>query len=140
MPSSQSFTTVPFPHNLQAVVQCRALDELFGFTTEGLGTLPGVEGMEVGPILRQVEQAGTRLDGDCLTDPPDGLARHWRLSQARVPERRVGPVRRVTARLFEWRTFRFGSGATGRLTGRHPTGPPFGSRTRQRARRLAKTR
>lgn len=55
--------------NLHAVVHCRALDELFDFTSDRVGTLPGVESMEVSPVYRQIKQAGTRVSGDRLVDP-----------------------------------------------------------------------
>ncbi|WP_269856270.1 Lrp/AsnC family transcriptional regulator [Streptomyces sp. RPT161] len=63
------------PNNLQAVVHCRDLDELFEFTSDRVGTLPGVEAMEVSPVFRQIKQAGTRVDGDRLIDPPSGRSR-----------------------------------------------------------------
>ncbi|WP_432827430.1 Lrp/AsnC family transcriptional regulator [Dactylosporangium sp. CA-092794] len=53
-------------NNLQAEVHCRDLDELFEFTTGRVGTLPGVESVEVGLIHRQIKQAGTFMDGDRL--------------------------------------------------------------------------
>lgn len=60
------------PNNLHAVVHCRDLDELFELTSDRVGALPGVEAVEVSPVLRQIKQAGTRVDGDLLTDPPTG--------------------------------------------------------------------
>ncbi|MFE2519125.1 hypothetical protein [Streptomyces mirabilis] len=44
-------------------------------TTDRVGTLPGVEGMEISPIFRQIKQAGTRVDGDRLNDPPSDRSR-----------------------------------------------------------------
>ncbi|MEU6326984.1 Lrp/AsnC family transcriptional regulator [Streptomyces sp. NPDC047049] len=70
MPEVGFAAAVSGPYNLHAVVQCRDLDELFEFTTDHIGTLPGVEGMEISPVYRQLKQAGTRVDGDRLTDPP----------------------------------------------------------------------
>ncbi|WUW57967.1 Lrp/AsnC family transcriptional regulator [Streptomyces sp. NBC_01456] len=58
------------PCNLHAVVHCSDLDTLFEFTTDRVGTLPGVEGMEISPVFRQIKQAGTRVDEDRLSDPP----------------------------------------------------------------------
>jgi DNA-binding Lrp family transcriptional regulator len=58
------------PHYLQATVHCRDLDELFDFTSDRVGTLPGVESMEVSPISRQVKQAGTLVSGGRLIDRP----------------------------------------------------------------------
>ncbi|MEV6825094.1 Lrp/AsnC family transcriptional regulator [Amycolatopsis sp. NPDC051102] len=58
------------PHNLHAVAHCRDLDELFEFTSDRLGSLAGLQSMEVSPVLRQVKQAGTLLAGDRLVAPP----------------------------------------------------------------------
>jgi DNA-binding Lrp family transcriptional regulator len=58
------------PHNLHAVVHSRDLDDLFEFTTDRIGTLPGVEALEVTPTWRQIKQVGTRVDGDRLTPGP----------------------------------------------------------------------
>lgn len=60
------------PHNLHAVANCRDLDELFEFTSDRLGSLPGLESMEVSPLLKHVKQAGTLLAGDRLVDPTPG--------------------------------------------------------------------
>ncbi|MBP2471683.1 DNA-binding Lrp family transcriptional regulator [Crossiella equi] len=60
------------PDNLLATVRCRDLDALFEFASDRVGTLPGVEGMELSPILRQLKQAGTRVDGDRLGEPSGG--------------------------------------------------------------------
>ncbi|XVV15401.1 Lrp/AsnC family transcriptional regulator [Actinoplanes sp. CA-131856] len=54
------------PDNLHAVVHCRDLDELFELTTGRVGVLPGVEGLEVSPITRQVKQIVARVDGERL--------------------------------------------------------------------------
>ena len=61
------------PDNLHAVAHCRDLDELFEFTTDRVGSLSGVQGLEVSPLLRHVKQAGTLLSGDRLVHP---RARH----------------------------------------------------------------
>lgn len=53
-------------HNLHAVAQCRDLDELFELTSDRVGALPGLESMEVSPLVRHVKQAGTLLSGDRL--------------------------------------------------------------------------
>ncbi|GAB3966004.1 hypothetical protein GCM10029978_030150 [Actinoallomurus acanthiterrae] len=66
-------------NNLQALVHCRDLDELFEFTSDRVGTLPGVESAEVSPIHRQIKQAGTLVTGDRLREGP--------------PERAQGPSR-----------------------------------------------
>jgi DNA-binding Lrp family transcriptional regulator len=57
------------PYNLHAVAHCRDLDELFEFTSERIGPLPGLQSLEVSPLLRQLKQAGTRLVHDRLVDP-----------------------------------------------------------------------
>ncbi|WP_249227927.1 Lrp/AsnC family transcriptional regulator [Kutzneria sp. CA-103260] len=54
------------PHNLHAVAHFRDFDELFEFTSDRVGSLPGLESLEVSPLLRHVKQAGTRLSGDRL--------------------------------------------------------------------------
>ncbi|ALG11982.1 hypothetical protein AOZ06_38515 [Kibdelosporangium phytohabitans] len=69
MPEVGCAAAVTGPHDLHAVVQCRNLDNLFEFGTDRLGTPPGVETMEISPVLRQVKQIETRVDGDRLTDP-----------------------------------------------------------------------
>lgn len=54
--------------NIHAVAHCRDLDELFEFTSDRIGALPGLQSMEVSPLLRHVKQAGTLLSGDRLVD------------------------------------------------------------------------
>lgn len=54
------------PHNVHAVAHFRDFDELFEFTSDRVGSLAGVESLEVSPLLRHVKQAGTRLSGDRL--------------------------------------------------------------------------
>jgi DNA-binding Lrp family transcriptional regulator len=54
------------PHNLHAVARCRDLDELFEFTSDRVGSLPGLQSLEVSPLLRHVKQAATLLSGDRL--------------------------------------------------------------------------
>ncbi|GAA4671166.1 Lrp/AsnC family transcriptional regulator [Amycolatopsis dongchuanensis] len=54
------------PYNLHAVAYCRDLDELFEFTSDRIGSLPGLQSMEVSPLLRHVKQAGTLLSGGRL--------------------------------------------------------------------------
>ncbi|MFD8706587.1 Lrp/AsnC family transcriptional regulator [Kitasatospora sp. NPDC059648] len=63
------------PWNLHAVAHCRDLDELFEFTSERIGSLAGLQSMEVSPVLRHVKQAGTRLFGDRLVETPGTRAR-----------------------------------------------------------------
>lgn len=57
------------PHNIHAVAHCRDLDELFEFTSDRVGSMTGLEGLEVSPLLRHVKQAGTLLSGDRLVEP-----------------------------------------------------------------------
>ncbi len=57
------------PYNVHAVAHCRDLDELFEFSSDRIGALPGLQSMEVSPVLRYVKQAGTLLSGDRLVGP-----------------------------------------------------------------------
>ncbi|MCA1190617.1 MULTISPECIES: Lrp/AsnC family transcriptional regulator [unclassified Saccharopolyspora] len=57
------------PHNLHAVAHCRNFDDLFEFTTDRIGALPGVHDVEVSPFVRHVKQAGTLVDDDRLAVP-----------------------------------------------------------------------
>lgn len=75
MPEVGFAAAVSGPYNLHAVVHCHDLDRLFEFSTDRIGTLPGVEGMEISPVYRQIKQAGTRVDGDRLSDPPSEQSR-----------------------------------------------------------------
>jgi DNA-binding Lrp family transcriptional regulator len=61
--------------NLHALVRCRDLEELFAFTSDRVGALPGVEAAEVSPIHRQIKQAGTLLSGDRLQEHAKGHRR-----------------------------------------------------------------
>ncbi|MFI0780113.1 Lrp/AsnC family transcriptional regulator [Streptomyces sp. NPDC021212] len=63
------------PHNIHAVANCRDLDELFEFTTDRIGALPGLQTMEVSPLHHQVKQVGTLLSGGRLVEPRGGRAR-----------------------------------------------------------------
>ncbi|MCF3174584.1 Lrp/AsnC family transcriptional regulator [Streptomyces sioyaensis] len=58
------------PDNLHAVAHCRDLDALFEFTSDRIGSLAGLQSMEVSPVLHYVKQAGTLLSGDRLVGPP----------------------------------------------------------------------
>ncbi|MFD8542504.1 Lrp/AsnC family transcriptional regulator [Streptomyces sp. NPDC059649] len=57
------------PYNIHAVAHCRDLDELFEFTSDRIGSMPGVQSMEVSPLVQQIKQAGTLLSGDRLVEP-----------------------------------------------------------------------
>ena len=70
MPEVAFAAAVSGPHNLHAVVHSRDLDELFEFTTDRVGALPGVETLEISPTLWQVKQVGTRVVSDRLTSAP----------------------------------------------------------------------
>ncbi|MER7767058.1 Lrp/AsnC family transcriptional regulator [Kitasatospora sp. NPDC096140] len=63
------------PWNIHAVAHCRDLDELFEFTSDRIGSLDGLQSMEVSPVLKHVKQAGTRLFGDRLVEPRGPRAR-----------------------------------------------------------------
>lgn len=54
------------PYNLHAVASCRDLDELFEFTSDRVGSLPGLQSMEISPLLRHVKQIGTLVSGGRL--------------------------------------------------------------------------
>jgi DNA-binding Lrp family transcriptional regulator len=66
MPQVAFAAAVSGPDNLYAVVHCGDLDELFEFTSSRLGTLPGVERLEISLITRQVKTVRTRLAGTRL--------------------------------------------------------------------------
>ncbi|WP_234356783.1 Lrp/AsnC family transcriptional regulator [Streptomyces sp. NBRC 110028] len=76
------------PHNIHAVAHCRDLDELFEFTTDRIGSLPGLQSMEVSPLHHQVKQAGTLLSGGRLVEPSHRAAKR---SDAPAGEGRRGP-------------------------------------------------
>ncbi|WP_194896436.1 Lrp/AsnC family transcriptional regulator [Catenulispora pinisilvae] len=63
------------PWNIHAVAHCRDLDELFEFTSDRIGSLTGLQSMEVSPVLKHVKQAGTRLSDDRLVEPSSARAR-----------------------------------------------------------------
>jgi DNA-binding Lrp family transcriptional regulator len=57
-------------NNLHAVIHCRDLDELFEFTSDRIGALPGLESADVSLIHRQVKQASTLVAGNRLEERP----------------------------------------------------------------------
>jgi DNA-binding Lrp family transcriptional regulator len=64
------------PQNLTASVTCRDLDHLYRFATQGVGALPGVQALEISPVLRHVKQSGAVISGDYrLIDAPTTPAR-----------------------------------------------------------------
>lgn len=58
------------PYNIHAVAHCRDVDELFEFTSDRIGSLGGLQSMEVSPVLQHVKQAVTLLSGDRLVASP----------------------------------------------------------------------
>lgn len=52
--------------NVMTSVTCRNLDELYAYVTEQVGSIEGVQALEVSPVLRRIKQAGTLVDGDRL--------------------------------------------------------------------------
>jgi DNA-binding Lrp family transcriptional regulator len=66
MPEIAFAAAVSGSYNVHAVAHCRDLDELFEFTSDRIGSLPGLQSMEVSPLLKHVKQAGTLLSGDRL--------------------------------------------------------------------------
>jgi DNA-binding Lrp family transcriptional regulator len=57
-------------NNLHAVIHCHDLDELFDFTSDRIGALPGLESADVSLIHRQVKQATTLVAGNRLEKRP----------------------------------------------------------------------
>jgi DNA-binding Lrp family transcriptional regulator len=76
MPEVGFVAAITGRNNLHAVIHCRDLDELFEFTSDRVGALPGVESADVSPIHRQVKQASTLVAGDRLEERPNVLVRH----------------------------------------------------------------
>jgi len=70
MPEVGFAAAVAGRNNLHAVIHCRDLDELFEFTSDRLGALPGVESADVSLIHRQVKQASTLVAGNRLEKRP----------------------------------------------------------------------
>jgi DNA-binding Lrp family transcriptional regulator len=64
------------PRNLTASVTCRDLDHLYEFATRDVGSLPGVQELEISPVLRHVKQSGALTSGNRLVDPAVLAARH----------------------------------------------------------------
>jgi DNA-binding Lrp family transcriptional regulator len=54
------------PQNLTASVVCRDVADLYSFITRDVGSIPGVQTLEVAPVLRHVKQAGSLTDGNRL--------------------------------------------------------------------------
>lgn len=66
------------PQNLTASVTCRDLDHLYRFATQRVGALPGVQALEISPVLRHVKQSGAVISGE------------YRLMDAPAPPRAAG--------------------------------------------------
>lgn len=56
------------PQNLTATISCRGVGDLYGFVTTKIGAIPGVQSMEITPVLRHVKQAGALTAGDRLAE------------------------------------------------------------------------
>lgn len=54
------------PQNLTASIICRDVDALYNFITNKIGAIPGIQAMELTPVLRHVKQAGALTEGDRL--------------------------------------------------------------------------
>jgi DNA-binding Lrp family transcriptional regulator len=70
LPETAYVAAVTGPANLLASVITRDTDALYGYVTEQLGALEGVERAEVAPVFRRVKQAGSIVSGARL--PPPG--------------------------------------------------------------------
>ncbi|MBN9620364.1 MAG: Lrp/AsnC ligand binding domain-containing protein, partial [Actinobacteria bacterium] len=55
-------------YNLSAAVYSRDLDALYRFVTTEVGSLPGVQGLEISPVLSYLKQAGTLVANDRFVD------------------------------------------------------------------------
>lgn len=56
------------PQNLTASIICRDVDALYSFITTKIGAIPGIQAMELTPVLRHVKQAGALTEGDRLAN------------------------------------------------------------------------
>jgi DNA-binding Lrp family transcriptional regulator len=54
------------PQNLTASIVCVDVNSLYRFVTERVGAVPGVQRLEISPVLRHVKQAGALTSGDRL--------------------------------------------------------------------------
>lgn len=52
--------------NLMLSVACTDNAHLFRVVTDRLGSIPGIQGLEISPVLRRIKQAGTMMNGDRL--------------------------------------------------------------------------
>jgi DNA-binding Lrp family transcriptional regulator len=67
MPEVAFAAAISGVHNVHAAVNCRDLQDLFGFVTDRIGALRGVQSLEVSPVLRQLKQFNTLIKGDRLS-------------------------------------------------------------------------
>ncbi|MEU4142995.1 Lrp/AsnC family transcriptional regulator [Streptomyces parvulus] len=56
-------------HNIHAAVNCASLNDLFGFVTDRIGSLKGVQAIETSPVLRQLKQFNTLMTRNLLAIP-----------------------------------------------------------------------
>ncbi|MEU6864388.1 AsnC family transcriptional regulator [Streptomyces sp. NPDC046876] len=56
--------------NLKVSLVCRDTDALYTYLTERIGSVPGIQQVEVIPTLRTVKRAGMLVEGGRLVDPP----------------------------------------------------------------------
>jgi DNA-binding Lrp family transcriptional regulator len=61
MPEVAFAAALTGPHNLHAVAHCRDLAALYELTSDRIGALPGVQSLEVSPVLRHAKQIVTRV-------------------------------------------------------------------------------
>jgi DNA-binding Lrp family transcriptional regulator len=66
LPEVSFAAAVTGPHNLIAAVSCRDHNELYRLLTEQIGTIPGIQNIEVSPRMRVVKEAGTLVEGNRL--------------------------------------------------------------------------
>lgn len=69
MPEVAFAAAVSGTHNIHAAVNCASLEDLFGFVTDRIGTLKGVQHIETSPVLRQLKQFSTPMKNDRLVPP-----------------------------------------------------------------------
>lgn len=66
LPEVSFAAAVTGPHNLTAAVSCRDHSELYRLLTDRIGTIPGIQSIEVSPRMRTVKEAGTLVEGNRL--------------------------------------------------------------------------
>lgn len=57
------------PQNLTATIVCGEVEDLYTFATARIGAIPGIQTMEISPVLRHVKQAGALVTGGRLAGP-----------------------------------------------------------------------